>query len=115
MVPNLPSPKKDKLKKKEREAAEKQLLTFGESIRQIERRSESHKYRPRSSYLPSRILSLILDALLIIHFPSDLEHILKDSWVYYSSHGPALFDSIIQDSKSKLQSKSNKILHKNLL
>jgi hypothetical protein len=49
MVPNLPSPKKDKLKKKEREAAEKQLLTFGESIRQIERQSESHKYRPTTT------------------------------------------------------------------
>jgi len=29
-------PKKDKLKKKERLAAEKHLLDFGESIRQIE-------------------------------------------------------------------------------
>lgn len=90
------TPKKDKLKKKEREAAQKHLLNFGESIRQIERRSDTHKYRPRSSYLPSRVLSLILDKLLVIHFPSELDQLLNGSWSYYSSHGNALFDSIIE-------------------
>jgi hypothetical protein len=95
-IPKSSTSKKDKLKKKEREAAEKHLLEFGESIRQLERRSDNHPYRPRSSYFPSRILSLILDTLLTIHFPSDLDRILNDSWAYYSSHGPALFDSILQ-------------------
>jgi len=90
------TPKKDKLKKKEREAAEKHLLDFGESIRQTERRSDTHKYRPRSSYFPSQVLSLLLDKLLVIHFPSELKHILNGLWSYYSSHGNALFDSIIQ-------------------
>jgi len=61
-----------------------------------ERRSDTHKYCPRSSYFPSRILSLLFDKLLIIHFPSELERILNGSWSYYSSHGNALFDSIIQ-------------------
>jgi len=89
-------PKKDKLKKKEREAAQKHLLNFGESIRQIERKSDTHKYRPRSSYFPSRALSLILDKLLVIHFPSELDQILNGSWSYYSRHGNALFDSIIE-------------------
>ena len=84
----------------EREAAEKHLLEFGESIRQLERRSDNHAYRPRSSYFPSRILSLIVDTLLTIHFQSDLDRILNDSWAYYSSHGPALFDSILQIQKS---------------
>lgn len=95
-IPRSSTSKKDKLKKKEREAAETHLLKFGESIRQLERRSDNHAYRPRSSYFPSRILSLILDTLLTIHVPSDLDHILNDSWAYYSSHGPALFDSILQ-------------------
>jgi len=90
------TPKKDKLKKKERAAAETHLLNFGESIRQIERQSDTHKYRPRSSYFPTRVLTLILDALLIIHFLSDLDRILNGSWAYYSGHGPALFDSIIR-------------------
>jgi len=88
--------KNGKLKKKERAAAETPLLEFGVSIRQIERRSDTHKCRPRSSYFPSRILTLILDTLLVIHFPSDLDRILNDSWAYYSRHGPAQFDSIIQ-------------------
>jgi len=88
--------KKDKLNKKEREAAEKHLLHFGESIRQFERHSDSHKYRPRSSYFPSRVMSSILDTLLVIHFPSKLEEILNNSWAYYFSHGTALFDLIIE-------------------
>jgi hypothetical protein len=89
-------PKKDKLTKKERDAAEEHLLSFGESIRQSERRSNTHKYRPRSSYFPSRLVSLLLDKFLVIHFPSELERILDGSWSYYSSHGNALFDTIIQ-------------------
>ena len=96
VIPRSSTAKKDKLKKKERATAETRLLNFGESVRQIELRSNNHKYRPRSSYFPSRILSSILDALFIIHSPSDLEHILNDSWPYYSSHGTALFNSIIQ-------------------
>jgi len=95
-IPRSSTPKKDKLKKKERLAAEKHLLKFGESIRQIERHSDNHAFRPRSSYFPAHILSLILDTLLIICFPSDLDHILNNSWAYYSSHGSALFDSIIE-------------------
>jgi hypothetical protein len=78
------------------EATQKHLLNFGESIRQIERKSDTHKYHPRSSYFPSRVLSLILDKLLVIHFPSELDQILNGSWSYYSSHGNALFDSIIE-------------------
>lgn len=94
-VQELTVPKKDKLKKKEREVAEKHLLNFGESIRQIERCSSSHKYRPRSSYFPSRIMSSILDSLLDIHSPFELEDILNDSWAYYSSHGTSLLNIII--------------------
>lgn len=75
---------------------EKHLHSFGETIRQTELRSTAHKYRPRSSYFPSRVLSLLLDTLLVIHFPSELEQILNGSWSYYSSYGTALFDSIIQ-------------------
>ncbi|KAF8884727.1 hypothetical protein CPB84DRAFT_1656978, partial [Gymnopilus junonius] len=71
------------------------LLKFGNSLWCIERRSGSNKYRPCSSFLPPRIISLILDVLLIIHFPADLEQVLNDSWVHYSSHSHALFDSII--------------------
>ena len=89
-------PKKDKLTKKERETAEKDLLNFRESICQSERRSNTHKYCPRSSYFPSRVLSLLLDKLLVICFPSELDRILNGSWSYYSTHGSALFDSIIQ-------------------
>ncbi|KIK00101.1 hypothetical protein K443DRAFT_101047, partial [Laccaria amethystina LaAM-08-1] len=59
-------------------------------------RSNTHKYRPRSSYFPSCILSLLLDKLLVIHFPSELENILDGSWSYYSSHGDTIFDSTIQ-------------------
>ncbi|KAF8809190.1 hypothetical protein BYT27DRAFT_7013522, partial [Phlegmacium glaucopus] len=72
------------------------LLNFGESIRQIQRGPNTHKYQPRSSYFPSRILSAILDSLLVIHFPSELEVIINNSWAYYSSHGTALFNLIIE-------------------
>lgn len=95
-IPRSSTPKKDKLKKKERTEAETHLLKFGKSICQLERRTDNHGYRPHSSYFPSRILSLILDTLLTIHFPSDLDHILNNLWAYYSSYGHALYDSIIQ-------------------
>ena len=87
--------KKDKLNKKERTAAEKHFLKFGESIRQVERFSDSHKYRPRSSYFPLDVLTSILDNLFIIHFPSHLNDLLDQSWIYYNTHGTALYDSII--------------------
>lgn len=91
----LSLPKKDKLTKKERAVAEKHLLNFGESIRKLERWSNVHKYRARTSYFPSHIVSSLLDRLLIIHFPSDVEQVLRGAWHYYSTHGSALFDSII--------------------
>ena len=87
--------KKEKLNKKERSAAEKHLLEFAESIRQVERFSDSHKYRPRSSYFPLDVLTSILDNLLIIHFPSHLKDLLDQSWIYYNTHETALYDSII--------------------
>lgn len=88
--------KKEKLNRKERSAAEKHLLEFGESIRQVERFSDSHKYRPRSSYFPLDVLTSILDNLFIIHFPSHLKDLLDQSWIYYNTHGTALYDSIIE-------------------
>ncbi|KAF8952160.1 hypothetical protein BDZ97DRAFT_1632257, partial [Flammula alnicola] len=71
------------------------LLEFGDSIRQMERRSDSHKYRLRSSYFPLDVSSSILDKLFVIHFPSDLEDLLDNSWIYYGTHGSALYNSII--------------------
>ncbi|KAF8234406.1 hypothetical protein L208DRAFT_1261715, partial [Tricholoma matsutake] len=50
----------------------------------------------RLSYFPPCIISSILDTLLVIHLPSEIEDILKNSWAYYSSHGTALFNSIIE-------------------
>ena len=88
--------------------AEKLLLDFGESIRQIERCSSSHKYRPRSSYFPSRIMSSILDSLLVIHSPFDLEDILNDSWAYYSSHGTSLLNTII-DIQTSIKVQRNSV------
>jgi hypothetical protein len=88
--------KKEKLNRKERAAAEKHLLEFGESIRQLERFSDtSHKYCPRSSYFPLDVLTSILDNLFIIHFPSHVKDLLDQSWIYYDTHGTALYDSII--------------------
>ena len=69
-LPKLSLPKKDKLKKKEWAVAEKHLLNFGESIQQKEQWLDVHKYQAHSSYFPSQIESLLLDQLLIIHFPS---------------------------------------------
>ena len=87
--------KKDTLSKKEWIAAEKHLQEFGNFIRQMERHSESHKYRPRSSYFPLDVLSSILDHLLVIHFPSHLKDLVEHSWIYYGTHRTALYDSII--------------------
>ena len=87
--------KKDKLNKKERIIAEKHLVEFGESIRQLERCSDGHKYRPRSSYFPLDVSSAILDMLLVIHFPSHLDDILKETWIYFGTHRMSLYNSII--------------------
>ena len=95
-LPKIPIQKKDKLKKAERILAEKHFVDFGLYIYRLERNSSHHNlYLPRSSYFPSLIITLILDHLLVIHFPSQLEDILKKSWMHYSIHGTALFDSII--------------------
>ena len=91
----LSLPKKDKLGKKEQAVAEKHLLNFGESIQQKERWSDVHKYQARSSYFPSQIVSPLLDRLLIIRLPFNVEQVLYALWHYYLSHGSALFDSII--------------------
>ncbi|PPQ98765.1 hypothetical protein CVT26_014348 [Gymnopilus dilepis] len=88
--------KKDRLTKKEREIAEKPLHDFGEYVRRKELYTDSNKYRPRSSYFPTHILASILDALLVIHFPADLEHILNNSWPYYLQHGSKLYDVVIE-------------------
>ncbi|EDR01321.1 uncharacterized protein LACBIDRAFT_312142 [Laccaria bicolor S238N-H82] len=74
------------------------FFTFGEFICQIERRSDNHAFRPRSSLSGSH-LSPTLDTFLImiqIHFPSNFGRVLHDSWAYYLSHLSALFDFIIQ-------------------
>jgi hypothetical protein len=95
-IPKLPIPKKDKLKKGERELAEKHFTELGALIRQLERTSDSHNlYLPRSSYFPSHILSPILDQLLVIHFPAQLEDIVKKSWLHYPKYKDLLFDSVI--------------------
>ncbi|KAF8232601.1 hypothetical protein L208DRAFT_1271363, partial [Tricholoma matsutake] len=57
--------------------------------------SDSHKYWPCSSYFPLDVLSSILDKLLVIHFPSHLEDILNNSWIYYGTYGNTLYDCII--------------------
>ncbi|PPR04699.1 hypothetical protein CVT26_015024 [Gymnopilus dilepis] len=92
--------KKDKLTKKERALAEEHLVKFGDSLWSTERRLDGNQYRPRSSYFPPRILSVILDALLIIHFPADLDSLLAGSWIYLSTHGRSLFDAIIDIQSS---------------
>ncbi|KAF8813369.1 hypothetical protein BYT27DRAFT_7006636, partial [Phlegmacium glaucopus] len=71
------------------------LLKFGDSIRQLEQHLDHHKYHPRSSYFPLDVLSSILDKLLVTHFSSHLKSILNNSWIYYGTHGNALYNSII--------------------
>lgn len=95
-VQKLPLQKKDKLKKSERILAEKHFADFGATIRQLERSSVNHNlYLPCSSYFPSHILSLILDQLLVIHFPAQLEDIVKNTWMHHQKHTNLLYDSII--------------------
>jgi hypothetical protein len=101
--------KKTKLKKVERLLAEKHFLDFGTSIRQLEKNSNNHNlYLPRSSYIPSQIISAILDQLLVIHFPSQLEDIAKNSWVHYPNYAIALFDSIITIQTTITSQRSSK-------
>lgn len=108
-IRELPLQKKDKLTKAERVVAENHFLDFGESVRQHESNSNNHNvYCPQSSYFPSHILSSILDQLLVIHFPSQLEDIVNNSWIHYSSHGTALFDSIIMIQVQILAQRSSK-------
>jgi len=105
----LTVPKKDKLKKAERIFAEKHFTDLGSTIRQLERSSDKHNlYIPRSSYFPSHVFSLILDQLLVIHFPAQLEDIVKNIWLHYTKHQHLLFDSIITVQTLILAQRTNK-------
>jgi len=105
----LPIQKKDKLKKTERIRAEKHFLEIGASICELERNSNNHNlYLPRSSYFQSRIISSILDQLLVIHFPAQLEDIVKNSWMHYPNHSTALFNSVIATQTAIVTQRSSK-------
>lgn len=88
--------KKDKLKKTKQALAEKHFNDFGESIWQLKKGSNNHNlYLPCSSFFPSNILSLLLNQLLIIHFPAQLEDIVKKTWLHYPKYQNLLFDLLI--------------------
>ena len=109
MVQPFPLSKKDKLKKAERIRAEEHFTDFALTIRQLERSSDNRNlYTPRSSYFPSHILSSILDQLLLIHFPAQLEDIVKKTWMHYHKYKNILFDSIIMIQTLIIAQRTNK-------
>ncbi|KAJ7330806.1 P-loop containing nucleoside triphosphate hydrolase protein [Mycena albidolilacea] len=83
-------PKKLKLKKKERKAAEPRLVAFGEMVRLAQYRLVANQSRPKSSYFPSRILTTLLDKLLLFDKIETLNTAVH-SWPFYTEYKHRLF------------------------
>jgi hypothetical protein len=85
--------KKSKLKKKEREAAEPRLVAFGEMVRLAQYRLVTNQSRPKSSYFPSRILTTLLDKLLLFDKIDTLDAAVH-SWPFYAEYKHSLFELV---------------------
>ncbi|KAK7015322.1 P-loop containing nucleoside triphosphate hydrolase protein [Favolaschia claudopus] len=96
------SEKKLQLKKKERELASTELAEFGNKLRLAEQRRSANIHRPKSSYFPVSISTLILDKLLSIDSVQSLSELVQP-WIFAAAHIFTLYD-VILDLQSTIRS-----------
>lgn len=78
------------LSTKERANALKRLLKFGETVWASQRQTDTHGYRPRSSYFSQPTINAILDAQLTIKTLQDLS-LVTVHWPFLTQCGHELF------------------------
>jgi hypothetical protein len=79
------------LTKKERDAAQIELVAFGESVRLAEHGLGNHGYCPCSSFFSLPTISLVLEVLLMDVTAETLQATLAN-WPYFDSHGVRLLE-----------------------
>jgi hypothetical protein len=87
-------PKKRKETRKERESAKNRLTEFRNSICSQEHKSGRFVEHPQTMFLPSSILTIILDKLLSISSLSDLQSLVQN-WRHREAHSAGLHKVII--------------------
>ncbi|KAK7031989.1 P-loop containing nucleoside triphosphate hydrolase protein [Favolaschia claudopus] len=88
------SDKKLQLKKKERELASAELAEFGNKLRLAEQRRSANIHRPKSSYFPVSISTLILDKFLSIDSVQCLSDLVQP-WIFARTQSFTLYDVIL--------------------
>ncbi|KAK6968990.1 hypothetical protein R3P38DRAFT_2815016 [Favolaschia claudopus] len=83
------------LKKKERDVASAALVDFGNKVRLAEQRRSANQHRPKSSYFPASVSTLILDNLLSIASLQALSDLVK-LWTFATTHTLALYDVVLE-------------------
>jgi hypothetical protein len=86
--------KKLKLKKKERDDAAATLTKFGETVRRAEFQKIANHHRPKSSYFPSSVCTIILDKLLSFDPLESLTTVVQP-WIFALNHTNSLYELVI--------------------
>lgn len=86
--------KKLKLKKKERDDAAATLTKFGETVRRAEYKKIANHHRPKSSYFPSSVCTIILDKLLSFDSLESLNAVVQP-WIFALNHTDSLYELVI--------------------
>ncbi|KAJ7838415.1 hypothetical protein B0H13DRAFT_1911843 [Mycena leptocephala] len=86
--------KKLKLKKKERDDAAATLTKFGETVRRAEYKKIANHHRPKSSYFPSSVCTIILDKLLSFDSLESLTAVVQP-WIFALNHTDSLYELVI--------------------
>ncbi|KAF8193978.1 P-loop containing nucleoside triphosphate hydrolase protein [Mycena galopus ATCC 62051] len=92
--------KKLRLTKKERQTSEPSFITFGQTIYRAEHRQLINHNRPKSSYLPSSLVTAILDNLLALDSLQKLEPLLQ-SWAFSRGYCVRLY-AIVQELRTSI-------------
>ncbi|KAJ7762260.1 hypothetical protein B0H16DRAFT_1808887 [Mycena metata] len=94
-VPKPPTraPKKLKLTRKERESGEKKLKRFRDVLGVTEQRMGRFLEHPRIMFLPSSLVTVLLDKMLIIDSQAELELLVED-WCHRAVHPAELFEVV---------------------
>ncbi|KAJ6478885.1 P-loop containing nucleoside triphosphate hydrolase protein [Mycena sanguinolenta] len=90
--------KKLRLTKKEREAVEPALITFGQTVYRAEHKQLIHQHRPKSSYFPSSVITVVLNNLLALDSIDKLEPIVQ-SWAFSRGYRVRLY-AVVHDLRT---------------
>lgn len=74
------------LTRKEQAVALLELTKFGESVRIAQKGKSSHRYAPRTSYLPTATINTVINQFMEITTQDDLQAAIP-LWKYHDEHG----------------------------